>query len=49
MNECEHVWVLIEDAQGADEFIDYFTHWECEFCGETTNEEPDLEWDDEVS
>lgn len=37
MSECEHVWVLVEDAEGADEFINYFSYWECELCGDTTD------------
>ena len=49
MNECKHLWVLIEDAEGADEYTEYFTYWECELCGEVTGEEPDLEWEDDFS
>ena len=48
-SNCKHLWVRIDDAEGADEFIHSFTYWECEICGETTGEEPELEWEDDPS
>lgn len=49
MMECIHLWVRIDDAEGADEFTNYYTYWECEFCGKTTDDEPELNWEDDPS